>query len=107
MLLSDLTSLHVWPDPIYDPTRVSAPQRTDLPQIASSATNNEQLQLPGTSETFAWSATVTRNTGRVTIAIADPVGAYVIFGPVHQAAFADSALCVRTTARPSRFCHDR
>jgi hypothetical protein len=59
---------------------VKTPYRTDLLPIANSATNNEQLQFQGTSAKFAWSAIVNRNTGKVTITIADRVGAYVIFG---------------------------
>jgi hypothetical protein len=42
--------------------------------------NAEQLQLQGTAEKFAWSAVVNRQTGKVTITIADRVGAYVLFG---------------------------
>ena len=56
------------------------PYRTDLLPIANSASNHEQLQFQGTSAKFAWSAIVNRNTGKVTITIADRVGAYVIFG---------------------------
>ena len=65
-----------------DPTNktVKTPYRTDLLPIANSATNNEQLQLQGTAEKFAWSAIVNRQTGKVTVTIADRVGAYVIFG---------------------------
>ena len=59
---------------------VKTPYRADSLPIASSATNNEQLQFQGTSAKFAWSAIVNRNTGKVTITIADRVGAYVIFG---------------------------
>jgi len=59
---------------------VKTPYRTDLLPIANSATNNEQLQFQGTSAKFAWSAIVNRNTGKVTITIADRLGAYVIFG---------------------------
>jgi hypothetical protein len=59
---------------------VKTPYRTDLLPIANSALNNEQLQLQGTSEKFAWSAVVKRKTGQVTVTIADRVGAYVIFG---------------------------
>jgi len=59
---------------------VKTPFRTDLLPIANSTTNNEQLQFQGTSEKFAWSAIVNRNTGKVTLTIADRVGAYVIFG---------------------------
>ncbi len=59
---------------------VKTPYRTDLLPIGSSTTNNEQLQFQGTSAKFAWSAVVNRTTGKVTITIADRVGAYVIFG---------------------------
>jgi hypothetical protein len=59
---------------------VKTPYRTDLLPIANLQTNNEQLQFQGTSAKFAWSAIVNRNTGKVTITIADRVGAYVIFG---------------------------
>jgi hypothetical protein len=48
--------------------------------IANSAMNNEQLQLQGTSEKFAWSAIVNRSSGKLTVTIADRMGAYVIFG---------------------------
>ena len=59
---------------------VKAPYRTELLSIANSALNNEQLQLQGMADKFAWSAIVYRQTGRVTITIADRVGAYVLFG---------------------------
>jgi len=59
---------------------VKTPFRTDLLPIANSGINNEQLQFQGTSEKFAWSAIVNRNTGKVTLTIADRIGAYVIFG---------------------------
>jgi len=48
--------------------------------IANSAINNEQLQLQGTSEKFAWSAIINRSSGKLTVTIADRMGAYVIFG---------------------------
>jgi len=59
---------------------VEAPYRTKLLPIANSVLNNEQLQLQGTADKFAWSAIVRRGTGKVTITIADRLGAYVIFG---------------------------
>jgi hypothetical protein len=59
---------------------IKTPFRTDLLPIANSALNNEQLQLQGTSEKFAWSAVVKRDSGKVTVTIADRMGAYVIFG---------------------------
>lgn len=68
---------------------VRAPYRTELLSIANSALNDEQLQLQGTAEKFAWSAIVQRRTGRVTITIADRLGAYVIFGDCQISAAAD------------------
>jgi hypothetical protein len=67
---------------VIDPPNktVKTPYRTDLLPIANSSTNDEQLKFQGTSARFAWSAIVFRSTGRVTITIADRVGAYVIFG---------------------------
>lgn len=59
---------------------VKTPYRTELLPIANSALNNEQLQIQGTAEKFAWSAVVNRQTGKVTITIAHRVGAYVLFG---------------------------
>jgi hypothetical protein len=59
---------------------IKTPYRTDLLPIANSSLNNEQLQLQGTSEKFAWSAVVKRANGKVTLTIADRMGAYVIFG---------------------------
>lgn len=96
-------------------TRVKTPYRIDLLPMASSATNNEQLQFQGTGK-FAWSAIVNRNTAKVTITIADRMGAYVIFGQRKVAGasqrciwplLADSALFVLTNVQPSPFCHDR
>jgi hypothetical protein len=68
---------------------VRAPYRSELLPIANSALNNEQLQLQGTAEKFAWSAIVQRRTGKLTITIADPLGAYVIFGDCQISAAAD------------------
>jgi hypothetical protein len=59
---------------------IKTPYRTDLLPIANSALNNEQLQLQGTSEKFAWSAVIKRASGKLTVTIADRMGAYVIFG---------------------------
>lgn len=68
---------------------VRAPYRTELLTIANSALNDEQLQLQGTAEKFAWSAIVQRRTGKVTITIADRSGAYVIFGDCRISAAAN------------------
>jgi hypothetical protein len=59
---------------------VKSPYQADLLPIANTVLNNEQLQLQGTAEKFAWSAVINRKTGKVTITVADRVGAYVIFG---------------------------
>lgn len=59
---------------------VKSPYRTDLLPIGNTVVNDEQLQLQGTSEKFAWSAIVNRKTGKITLTIADRTGAYVIFG---------------------------
>ena len=59
---------------------VKSPYRTDLLPIGNTVVNDEQLQLQGTSEKFAWSAIVNRKTGKITLTIADRMGAYVVFG---------------------------
>ncbi|HTT01106.1 MAG TPA: hypothetical protein VMG11_03380 [Steroidobacteraceae bacterium] len=59
---------------------VKTPYRTTLLPIQNSAMNEQQLIMQGTDLKFAWSAIVNRKTGALTLAIADRVGAYVIFG---------------------------
>lgn len=59
---------------------VKSPYRTDLLPIQNSVLNDEQLELQGTSDKFAWSAIVKRKTGKMTLTVADRMGAYVIFG---------------------------
>jgi hypothetical protein len=70
------------PQIFIDPANkmVKTPYRADLLPIANSVLNNEQLQLQGTANRFAWSAVINRKTGKVTVAIGDRLGAYVIFG---------------------------
>jgi hypothetical protein len=65
---------------------VKTPYRADLLPIQNSATNREQLVMQGTDLKFAWSAIVNRSTGAITLAVADRVGAYVIFGQCKVAA---------------------
>ena len=65
---------------------IKTPYRTDLLPIQNSATNDEQLVMQGTDLKFAWSAIINRKTGAITLAIADRVGAYVIFGQCKVAA---------------------
>jgi hypothetical protein len=59
---------------------IKTPYRTTLLPIQNSAMNDEQLILQGTDLKFAWSAVVLRKTGKLTLTVADRVGAYVIFG---------------------------
>jgi hypothetical protein len=59
---------------------VQTPFRNDTLPIASFAFNRESLVMQGTSVEVVWSATIHRTSGKLTIAIADREGAYVIFG---------------------------
>jgi hypothetical protein len=56
------------------------PYRYDALPIQSVGKNQASLTLQGTSLELVWSATVHRTTGKLTLAIADREGAYVIFG---------------------------
>ena len=69
---------HIFIDPAN--RTVKTPYRADLLPIANSVLNDEQLQLQGTANRFAWSAVINRKTGNVTVTIGDRLGAYVIFG---------------------------
>ena len=60
--------------------QVKTPYRTAELPIQSVGNNTKSLILQGTSLEFVWAATVNRTTGRLTVAIADREGAYVIFG---------------------------
>jgi hypothetical protein len=77
---------------LIDPSNktVKTPYRSDLLPIANTAINNEQLQFQGTANKFAWSAIVNRSTGKLTVTIADRMGAYVIFGQCKVAAGASA-----------------
>jgi len=59
---------------------IKSPYRTNLLPIHNTVLNEEQLELQGTDLKFAWSAIVNRKTGKITITVADRIGAYVIFG---------------------------
>ena len=56
------------------------PYRYDTLPIQTSTNNKKSLVMQGTSLQLVWSATIHRTTGRLTLAIADREGAYVIFG---------------------------
>jgi len=59
---------------------MKTPYRNEAMQIQSFSYNTKSLVLQGTSLELVWSATVHRTTGRLTMAIADREGAYIVFG---------------------------
>jgi hypothetical protein len=59
---------------------MKTPYRNEAMQIQSFSFNTKSLVLQGTSLELVWSATVHRTTGRLTMAIADREGAYIVFG---------------------------
>jgi hypothetical protein len=59
---------------------LKTPYRNDTLPIQSFGFNTASLVMQGTSLELVWSATVHRKTGRLTAAIADREGAYVVFG---------------------------
>jgi hypothetical protein len=59
---------------------IKTPYRnSDLP-IQAFNNNSKALTLQGTTLDIVWSAAIFRQTGKITITIADREGAYVIFG---------------------------
>jgi hypothetical protein len=56
------------------------PYRNAAMQIGSFGFNTASLVMQGTSLELVWSATIHRTTGRLTMAIADREGAYIVFG---------------------------
>ena len=75
------------------------PYRYDALPIQAVGTNRESLTLQGTSLELVWSATVHRTTGKLTLAIADREGAYVIFGQCKVADGKSEAASERPSAR--------
>lgn len=59
---------------------LQTPYRNDTLPIQSFGFNTASLVMQGTSLELVWSATIHRKTGRLTAAIADREGAYVVFG---------------------------
>jgi hypothetical protein len=59
---------------------LKTPYRNDTLPIQSFSFNTKSLVMQGTSLELVWSATIHRTTGRLTVAIADREGAYIIFG---------------------------
>jgi hypothetical protein len=59
---------------------LKTPYRNDTLPIQSFGFNTASLVMQGTTLELVWSATVHRTTGRLTAAITDREGAYVVFG---------------------------
>jgi hypothetical protein len=59
---------------------VKTPYRNDTLPIQSFSFNTKSLVLQGKDLELAWTATIHRTTGRLTLVIADREGAYTIFG---------------------------
>ena len=59
---------------------VQIPFKNDALPIASLGFNTESLVMQGSDVQVVWSATIHRTNGKLTIAITDREGAYVIFG---------------------------
>ena len=59
---------------------LKTPYRNDTLPIQSFSFNTKSLVMQGTSLELVWSATIHRTTGRLTVAIADREGAYIVFG---------------------------
>ena len=59
---------------------LKTPYRNDMLPIRSFSFNTKSLVMQGTSLQLVWSATIHRTTGRLTVAIADREGAYIVFG---------------------------
>lgn len=69
---------------------MKTPYRNDAMPIQSFSFNTKSLVLQGTSLELVWSATIHRTTGRLTMAIADREGAYIVFGQCKVATAAKS-----------------
>ena len=59
---------------------LKTPYRNDTLPIQSFSFNTKSLVMQGTTLELVWSATIHRTTGRLTVAIADREGAYIVFG---------------------------
>ena len=59
---------------------VKSPFRTKALPLQSVSNNTKSLVLQGKDLELVWSATIHRTTGRLTVAVADREGAYVVFG---------------------------
>lgn len=67
------------------------PYRNDTLPISSFGFNTASLVMQGTTLELVWSATIHRKTGRLTAAVTDREGAYVVFGQCKLSAAKPSA----------------
>ena len=65
---------------------LKTPYRNAAMQISSFGFNTASLVMQGTASEMTWTATIHRTTGRLTMAITDREGAYVVFGQCKLAA---------------------
>jgi hypothetical protein len=77
-------------EPVYEidfaKKEIRSPFRASLLKVVNASTNRESLVLQGAEGTAAWSAFIKRETGALTVALADSQGAYVVFGQCKAAA---------------------
>lgn len=66
--------------------QVRSPFRTAVLTVTHTTDNSESLVLQGADLLLAWSALIDKETGRLTISIADRQGSYVVFGRCRDAA---------------------
>jgi hypothetical protein len=74
-----------------DKMTMKTPYRNDAVPIQSFSFNAKSLVLQGQASELVWSATVHRTTGKLTMAIADREGAYIVFGQCKLATAAPAA----------------
>ena len=71
-------------EPVYSidfaKKEVRSPYRRALLPVANTSTNKDSLVLQGADLAFAYSAVIDRETGALTVVVADSEGAYVAFG---------------------------
>ena len=71
-------------EPVYSidfaKKEVRSPYRRALLPVANTSTNKDSLVLQGADLAFAYSAVIDRETGALTVVVADSEAAYVAFG---------------------------
>ena len=65
---------------------IRSPFRTTVLTVTHTTDNSESLVLQGADLLLAWSALINKNTGALTVSIADRQGSYVVFASCKDAA---------------------